>query len=70
MMIKHLKLAELNTNIESRKYANGKNDIIEYKCLICNKNHQKKCDEALKKGFFFNTYKFSNHGIKKFIFLL
>ena len=51
-MIKNVKLAELNTNIESLKYTNGKNDIIEHKCLICNKNHQKKCDETLKKGFF------------------
>ena len=32
----------------------------------CNENYQQKFDENLKKRFF-NTYKFSNHGINKFI---
>ena len=27
------------------EYTNFKNDLIEYKCLICNKNYQQKFDE-------------------------
>ena len=42
---------------------------IEYKCLCCNKNYQKKFDEKLKKQFF-NTYKLFKHDINKFISLL
>ena len=30
------------------KYTNFKNDLIEYKCLRCNKNYQRKFDEKLK----------------------
>ena len=48
---------------------NFKDDLIEYKCLCCNKNYQRKFDERLKKRFF-NTYKFSNHDNKKLILLL
>ena len=44
-------------------------DLIEYKCLCCNENYQKKFDENLKKQFC-NTYKFSNHDINKFILLM
>ena len=44
-------------------------DLIKYKCLCCNKNYQKKFYENLKKQFF-NTYKFSNDDISKFILLL
>ena len=51
------------------EYTNFKNDLIEYKCLYCNKNYQKKNYENLKK-WFFNTYKQSNHDINKFILLL
>ena len=36
---------------------NFKDDLIEYKCLCCNKNYQHKFDEKLKEQFF-NTYKF------------
>ena len=43
--------------------------MIQYKCLICNKNCQIKFDEKLKERFF-NTYKFSNHDNNKFILLL
>ena len=43
--------------------------LIEYQCLCCNKNYQKKNDENLKKKFA-NKYKFANHDINKFIFLL
>ena len=51
------------------EYTNFKANLTEYKCLCCNKNFQKKIDENLKKRFF-NTYKFSNHDINKFILLL
>ena len=50
-------------------YTNVKDDLIEYKCFCCNKNYHKKFDENLKKRFG-NTYKFSNHDIKKLTFLL
>ena len=45
---------------------NFKDDLLEYKCLCCNKNYQHKFDEKLKERFF-NTYKFSNHDNNKFI---
>ena len=51
------------------KYINAKEDLIEYKCLCCNKTYQKRFNENLKK-IFANTYKFSNHDINKFILLL
>ena len=37
--------------------------------FCCNNNYEKKFDENLRM-LFINTYKFSNHDIKKFIFLL
>ena len=51
------------------EYINFKDDLIEYKCLCCNKNYQHKFDEKLKEQFF-DTYKFSNHDKNKFILLL
>ena len=51
------------------EHLNFKDDLIEYKCLCCNKNYQHKFDEKLKEQYF-NTYKFSNHGNNKFILLL
>ena len=51
------------------KYTNFKDDLIEYKCLNCNKGYQRKFDEKLKERFF-NTYKFSNYDNNKFILLL
>ena len=30
------------------EYANFKDDLIEYKCLSCNKSYQRKFDEKLK----------------------
>ena len=30
------------------EYANFEGDLIEYKCLCCNKNYQRKFDEKLK----------------------
>ena len=72
MIIKYVKLVELNTKTVIaflNEYTNIKVDLIEYKCLCCNKNYQKKFDENLKK-LFFNTYKSSNHDINKAILLL
>ena len=51
------------------EYTNFKDDLIEYKCLSCNKNYQHKFDEKLKERFF-NIYKFSNDENNKFILLL
>ena len=46
-----MKRAELNTIISAaflNTKAKFKNNLIEYKCLCCNKNYQKKFDENLK----------------------
>ena len=51
------------------EYTNFKDDLIECKCLRCNKSYQRKFYEKLKERFF-NTYKFSNHDNNKFILLL
>ena len=51
------------------EYTNFKGDLIEYKCLCCNKNYQHKFHEKLKERLF-NTCKFSNHDNHKFILLL
>ena len=51
------------------KYKHFKDDLIEYKCLICNQNCQRKFDEKLKKRFF-HAFKFSNHDYNNFILLL
>ena len=48
---------------------NFKDDLIEYKCLVCYKNCQKKFNEKLKVWFFI-TYKLFNHDNNKFILLL
>ena len=32
------------------EYKNFKDNLIEYKCLCCNKNYQHKFDEKLEKG--------------------
>ena len=50
------------------KCRNIKDDLIVWKCLYCNGNHQKKLDENLKQKFG-NTYTFSNHDMNKFILL-
>ena len=51
------------------EYTNFKDNLIEYKCLRCNKNYQHKFDKKLKEPFF-NTYKFSNHDKNKLMLLL
>ena len=44
-------------------------DLINHKCLSCNKDYSKNLNEGLKKKFR-NTFKFSSNGINKFISLL
>ena len=51
------------------QYTNFKDDLIEHKCLVYNRNCQIKFDEKLKERFF-NTYKFSNYDNNKFTLLL
>ena len=51
------------------EYTNVKDDLIEYKCLYCNKNYQKKSDENSNLNFF-NTNRFSNHDANRFFLLL
>ena len=51
------------------EYTNFKDDLIEYRCLCCNKTYQIKFDEKLKEQLF-NACRFSNHDNKKFISLL
>ena len=51
------------------EYTNFKDDLIEFKCLCCNKYYEQKSDEKLKEQFF-NTFKFSNRDNNKFILLL
>ena len=53
------------------KYESVKDNLLKYKCLLCNKNYSNKMDEELKKKFK-NTFEFSNNEfiINKFILLL
>ena len=51
------------------EYKNFKDNLIECKCLCCNKNYQHKFDEKLKQRFF-NTHNFSNCDNNKFSLLL
>ena len=51
------------------EYTNFKDDLIEHKCLCCDKNYQEKFDKKLKERFL-NTWKFSNHDNSQFILLL
>ena len=50
------------------EYADFKDELIEYKCLCCNKNRQHQFDKKLKERFF-NACKFSNHSNKLFLLL-
>ena len=65
-MIKNAKHVELNKVLQLfLEYTNFKDDLIEFKCLVCNKSCQIK--GKLKEGFF-NTFKFSNHENNIFFF--
>ena len=63
-MTKNIKLAKLNI-----AYTNFEDNVIEYKCLYCNKSYEQHFHEKLKKQFL-NTYKLLNHNKNKFILLL
>ena len=51
------------------EYTNFNDDLIECKCLSCNKSYRQKFDEKLKERLF-NIYKFSYYDNNKFILLL
>ena len=51
------------------EYESFKDNLIKYKCLLCNKDYSNKLDEKSKKRFK-NTFKFSYNDINKFILLL
>ena len=50
-------------------YTNFKDDLIEHKCLLCNKNCQIKFDKKFKERFFYPC-KYSNHDEYMFSLLL
>ena len=50
------------------EYENVKDDLIEYKCLSCNKVYSNRLDKKFLKNFK-NAFKFSNNDINKFILL-
>ena len=56
-MMKNVKLVKIHTKYPNCffEYTNFKNDLIEYKCLCCKTNHQKRLGEKLKKRFIY-TY--------------
>ena len=51
------------------EYESVKDNLINYKCLSCNKDYSNKLDEKLKQRFK-TTFKFSNNDFNKFILLL
>ena len=51
------------------EYPNFKDNLLEYKCLFCNKNHQKYVWCKVN-GTIFNIYMFSNQDNDKFLLLL
>ena len=64
----YVNFAELIISIPT-VYKNFKDDLIEYKCLCCNKNYQHKFNEKLMERFI-NTYKYSKHDSNQVILLL
>ena len=52
-----MKHVELNISIATVffQYTNFKDDLIEYKCLSCNKSYQRNFDEKLKERFLIPT---------------
>ena len=53
LMIENVKYVELSKYCACfLEYTNVKDDLIEYKCLSCNKCYQRKFDEKLKERFF------------------
>ena len=51
------------------EYDSAKDDLINERCLSCNKDYSKKLNEELKNKFK-NTFKFSNNYVNEFILLL
>ena len=55
-MMKNVKLKKCGTKYKYcdcfLRYTNFKLDLIEYKCLACNRNCQTNADEKLKERFF------------------
>ena len=55
-MMKNVKLKNCGTKYKYcdcfLRYTNFKLDLIEYKCLVCNRNCQTNSDEKLKERFF------------------
>ena len=51
------------------EFESVKDNLIQYKCMSCNKDYSKKLYQELRKQFK-NTFKFSNNSISKFILLL
>ena len=49
-----------NYNMGCIEYTNVKDNLIEYKCLCCNKNYQIRFDENLKNRFT-HIYRFNSH---------
>ena len=66
--IKYVKLVEISNKYSDRvlEYTDFKADLIEYRCLCCNKNYQKTFDKMLNERLF-NSYRFSNNDISQFI---
>ena len=66
--IKYVKLVEISNKYSDRvlEYADFKADLIEYRCLCCNKNYQKTFNKMVNERLF-NTYSFSNNDISQFI---
>ena len=38
------------------EYTNAKDDLVEYKCLCCDRNSQKDSDENLKAKYYINKF--------------
>ena len=66
--IKYVKLVEISNKYSDRvlEYTDFKADLIEYRCLCCNKNYQKTFNKMVNERLF-NTYSFSNNDISQFI---
>ena len=54
MMIKNVRTCGIKYKYRDCfvEYTNLKDNLIEYKCLCCNKKYQYKFDEKLKERFF------------------
>ena len=81
LIVLHKKFIKLNLNTDipcaikykgcqiCLEYTSVIDYLIEYKCLCCNKNYQKKLDENLEERFF-NTCKFCKYDINHSILFL